>query len=483
MSAPRRGARDEVGGLQGAVAERGLAARVVEPGARRHGGRCRQNSSRRPGSPPPAPAGLLAIACPVRQEPRLLGRAQQHQAQRAAVGAGRPHAGQVQASSSRCRARPAAARRHGSAAPGTAGGAPRHQPRLRHVSRAARRTSAGRSRPCNSDGRQHARSSCSTRGRRAGAAGGVHGRSSAIRPSFSTSTRSASVTASTTSWVISTVVNRSRAPDPGQEVVHLHPGQRVERAERLVEQEQPRPADQGARQGDALALAAGQDGRPVAGRGRPGRHRPATVVGPLAPVRAAGDADIVQRRAARAAGAHPGTACARRRGRPVKGRPSSSTSPALAVSRPASSRSSVLLPPPERPTMATNRPASISRSMPRRTAPLAEALRDAGELDRQAVAPAAVGNGAPARLGARAVEQVEGGAHGVTARGLVGRVPGEAAALELAGQRCRRACPAARRRRCPAARRRSAGTRARSWSCSRCRRRPRSSRRRSGSAT
>ena len=54
-------------------------------------------------------------------------------------------------------------------------------------------------------------------------------------------------------------------PDPGQEVVHLHAGQRVEGAERLVEEEQPRPADQGAGQGHALPLPAGEHRRPVAG--------------------------------------------------------------------------------------------------------------------------------------------------------------------------------------------------------------------------
>jgi hypothetical protein len=53
-------------------------------------------------------------------------------------------------------------------------------------------------------------------------------------------------------------------PDPqaDHEPVHGDPGQRVERAERLVEQQQPRLADQGPRQRGPLRLAAGQRDRP-----------------------------------------------------------------------------------------------------------------------------------------------------------------------------------------------------------------------------
>ena len=101
-------------------------------------------------------------------------------------------------------------------------------------------------------------------------------------------------------------------PDPRQQVVHLHPGQRVERAERLVEQQQPRPADQGAGQRHALALAAGQHGRPVAGtigQADIGQRR----LGALAASRRRGRCRHCRARAARAAGGRPGTASARRR--------------------------------------------------------------------------------------------------------------------------------------------------------------------------
>ena len=53
--------------------------------------------------------------------------------------------------------------------------------------------------------------------------------------------------------------------------------------------------------------------------------------------------------------------------------------------------------------------------MPRSTAPLAEALVDPGELDRQAVRLAALSATVPGACDAWAVEQLEGSAHGVTA--------------------------------------------------------------------
>ena len=60
------------------------------------------------------------------------------------------------------------------------------------------------------------------------------------------------------------------------------------------------------------------------------------------------------------------------------------------------------------------------------------------------------------------------------------RVPGQAEALQARAPRCRRPCRAARRSGCRARRRRSAGIRAPASPCSRCRRRRRWSRRRSG---
>ncbi len=53
------------------------------------------------------------------------------------------------------------------------------------------------------------------------------------------------------------------APDALEQPVHLHTRQRIESAERLVEQQNARPAHQGAGERDALSLAAGQDRGPV----------------------------------------------------------------------------------------------------------------------------------------------------------------------------------------------------------------------------
>ena len=54
-------------------------------------------------------------------------------------------------------------------------------------------------------------------------------------------------------------------PDALQQLLHLDAGQRVERAERLVERQDLRLADQRAGQRHALLLAAGQHRRPLAG--------------------------------------------------------------------------------------------------------------------------------------------------------------------------------------------------------------------------
>ena len=142
--------------------------------------------------------------------------------------------------------------------------------------------------------------------------------------------------------------------------MHLDPGQRVERAERLVEQQQARAADQGARQRHALPLAAREHRRPVVG--------------------AVGEADVAQsavsRRRAPAglSRAMPTLSITRCQGssraswnssrtvgcRPATCAPPIGDAPSLARSRPASRRSSVVLPPPERPTTATNWPAGTS---------------------------------------------------------------------------------------------------------------------------
>ncbi len=78
-----------------------------------------------------------------------------------------------------------------------------------------------------------------------------------MRPSSITRTRSASLIASSTSWV-DQQDGRLMLPDQAEEqFVHLDPRQRVERAERLVGQEQARLAHQRTRQRHPLLLAAG----------------------------------------------------------------------------------------------------------------------------------------------------------------------------------------------------------------------------------
>ena len=96
-------------------------------------------------------------------------------------------------------------------------------------------------------------------------------------PSSSTSTRSASASASSTSWVTSRMAGRCRSQSCSDEAVHLDAGQGVERAERLVEQQQLGLADQGAGQRDPLRLAAGQR---AAARRRPSRSRPTSARAP-----------------------------------------------------------------------------------------------------------------------------------------------------------------------------------------------------------
>ena len=83
-------------------------------------------------------------------------------------------------------------------------------------------------------------------------------------PPSITRTRSASATASSTSWVTNTADKPAFQPKPLDQVLHLQPGERVQSAQRLIKQDEFRRARQGARQGDALALAARQNQRPLA---------------------------------------------------------------------------------------------------------------------------------------------------------------------------------------------------------------------------
>ena len=228
--------------------------------------------------------------------------------------------------------------------------------------------------------------------------------------------------------------------------MHLHPRQRVERAERLVQQQQPGPADQGAGQRHALALAARQHGRPVAG--------------------AVGEADIGQRPrrrcrqpAPRAMPTLSSTALPGQQARVLEQHPHARRQarerPAVeqdvarrsAVSRPASRRSSVLLPQPRAPDHGDELARLDGEIEPFQHRPVAEALGDAVAGRRRGRAPRVDGQ---RRCRATAVA-VRGRSISASAalmrglRGLVGRVPGEAAPLELRASACRRACPAGRR--------------------------------------
>ena len=71
-------------------------------------------------------------------------------------------------------------------------------------------------------------------------------------------TRSASIAASSSAWVISSTVAPVLPPQPQDFVAHEEARLRIERAERLVEQNEARLQHQRARDADALAHAAGQ---------------------------------------------------------------------------------------------------------------------------------------------------------------------------------------------------------------------------------
>ena len=124
------------------------------------------------------------------------------------------------------------------------------------------------------------------------------------------------------------------APDAREQLVHLGAGQRIERAERLVEEQHARAADQRARQRDALLLAAGEDRRPVVGavgeadigerrlrRLAPAAARarcrhcrsPAATAAGANPGRAAGPSAAARRPARRRRALRPASACRGRR--------------------------------------------------------------------------------------------------------------------------------------------------------------------------
>ena len=129
---------------------------------------------------------------------------------------------------------------------------------------------------------QSCRSSASSRSRGRGGRRAGHGDDAAViaarrlRRSGDASSmmRSARWRASSTSWVTSRTVVGRGGVDVEQQVLHLEPGERIEGAERLVEQQHAGVAGEGAGEGGALGHAAGDLAGAVvgrAGRGRRGR--------------------------------------------------------------------------------------------------------------------------------------------------------------------------------------------------------------------
>ncbi len=152
--------------------------------------------------------------------------------------------------------------------------------------------------------------------------------------------------------------------------LHLLAQLEVEGAERLVEEEHARPVDQGAGEGDPLALAA----RELAGAAAAEvteAHLLERVHGPLATL---GPADLLDPQAVLDVldDAHVreegvvledgvDVACVGRRG--VTSSPPSWTVPAVGVSNPAIIRSTVVLPEPDGPSIEKNSPSAMDRSM------------------------------------------------------------------------------------------------------------------------
>ena len=165
--------------------------------------------------------------------------------------------------------------------------------------------------------------------RRDGAGGrAATSRSSAIAPSSISTMRSASATASATSWVTRIAVKPSRRHTAFEQRLHLDAGQRVERAERLVEREKARAADERARERDALLLPAREHRRAIRRRGRRGRRpralRARRSRAPGSSRRRRVRLRHWRARSPRAAAAAPGTSRAPRP-RPRCGRPPSAT--------------------------------------------------------------------------------------------------------------------------------------------------------------
>ena len=161
-----------------------------------------------------------------------------------------------------------------------------------------------------------------------------------------------------------------------EEVAHLD-GQAVvqvavERAQRLVEQEQARLGREGAGQRHPLRLAPGQRGHLaalVAGQAdqREQLGHPRVDLGAWPALHPQAEADVAARRRGAGTAGCPGTSARSRRwwgGTPARSSPSHATRPASGRSSPAITRSRVVLPPPLGPCTATISPSATARSTP-----------------------------------------------------------------------------------------------------------------------
>ena len=159
-------------------------------------------------------------------------------------------------------------------------------------------------------------------------------------------------------WVIISMPTALRRPDVEQRRLHALAGERIERAERLVHQQEARFRGERAGQPDTLAHAAGQlPDRLVAGHVELDLRQQGVGADGTFPGRHAAQLQRQRRRcrgrSARETAHRSGT---RRRGRrraPSTGTPSTATLPCEGAMKPAATFSSEVLPQPERPISTT----------------------------------------------------------------------------------------------------------------------------------
>ena len=232
---------------------------------------------------------------------------------------------------------------------------------------------------------------------------------------LSSASRSPSSSASSTSCVTSTVVVGRSAQQVAEPLVHPQPGLRVERGERLVEQQHRRAGGEHLRDRPALAHPAGQLPRQAVGEAlEPGAgQQVADHLGHLRPggaLRARPEGQVV-------AQGQPGEQPARLRHHPPRrrraGRPArrpAAPRPTSAGSNPASSRSSVDFPQPDGPEHRQHRAGRGHEVDAAEDQQVAERLGQPAGLERTGAQPAPRSRVGPAHRapGQRPQQQVGG---------------------------------------------------------------------------